>query len=176
MKRQHPRHAGTSAPSPLHAETNRFTEKQKINEKPLVSLRGSSCTTGLHPAACHRHSWPWAHETCEGDPEPLINRYEHHLWQRSPPPGQSKYTSHGKCSLPPLLRPVDGLRYPPLQHTRIEGEEGVERVCAGLHRVPSGCVSNDRQHLAVVPLDDGVAEDQLVFTVGQQSQDTHRRR
>lgn len=69
--------------------------------------------------------------------------------------------SHIQSPHPPSGR---RLRVPPLKHTRIEGKEGVKRVRAGLHRVPARRVSNDRQHLAIVPLDDGVAEDQLVLT------------
>lgn len=123
-----------------------------------------------HPAASNRHSLPKAHETFDRDPEPLTNRYECHLRQRNPQPGESKYTSHVQCP-----GRSTGWEYPPLKHTRIEGEEGVKWVCAGLHRVPASCVSNDRQHLAIIPLDDGVAEDQLVFAAERQSQDTDGR-
>lgn len=72
--------------------------------------------------------------------------------------------SHIQSLHPPSSR---RLRVPPLKHTRIEGEEGVKWVRAGLHRVAARRVSNDRQHLAIVPLDDGVAEDQLVLTAEQ---------
>lgn len=60
--------------------------------------------------------------------------------------------------------------HPPLQDAGVEGEEGVKRVRARLHRVPSRCISNHRQHLAIVPFNDGVAENQLVFTVERQNQ------
>lgn len=60
--------------------------------------------------------------------------------------------------------------HPPFQDTGVEGEEGVKRVRACLHRVPSRCISNHRQHLAIIPFDDGVAENQLVFTVERQNQ------
>lgn len=66
-------------------------------------------------------------------------------------------------------------QHPPLEHTRVEGEEGVQWVRAGLHRVPSSCVSNNREHLAIVPLNDRVAENQLVFTAEAQDQTTDRR-
>lgn len=54
----------------------------------------------------------------------------------------------------------------PLKHTRVKGKESVQWVGAGLHRVSTSCTSNNREHLAIVPLHDGVAEHKLVFTVG----------
>ena len=51
----------------------------------------------------------------------------------------------------------------PLEQVRVEGEEAVQRVGVGGHTVSSCRAADHRQHVAVVPFYDGVAEHHLVL-------------
>lgn len=78
--------------------------------------------------------------------------------------------TEGKATLNPSLG--RGRREDlPLKHTRVKGEESVQWVGAGLHGVSTSGAADNGEHLATVPLHDGVAEHQLVFTVGHNKAD-----
>lgn len=61
------------------------------------------------------------------------------------------------------LRRVHGL---PLEHVGVKGEETVQGVGVGGHTVAPHGAADHGENMAVVPLDDGVAEHQLVLSVG----------
>ena len=50
-----------------------------------------------------------------------------------------------------------------MEQVGVEGEEAVQRVGVGAHAVPPRRAAHHRQHVAVVPLYDGVAEHHLVL-------------
>lgn len=51
----------------------------------------------------------------------------------------------------------------PFEYVGVKGEEAVEGVGAGLHKVPPCAASHNGDELPVVPLNNRVAEHQLVF-------------
>ena len=125
----------------------------------------------LRPSAASKrllHAGPGIHARGPQGPNQWSGRATRDKDIQNPNPGTSTYTSH--LNSPPTRPTV--YTHLPLQHTRIEGEEGVQGVCAGLHRVPPSSVSDKRQHVAVVPLNEGVAEDELVFAVEQKPTET----
>lgn len=60
------------------------------------------------------------------------------------------------------LRRVHGL---PLEHVGVKGEETVQGVGVGGHTVAPHGAADHGENMAAVPLDDGVAEHQLVLSV-----------